>query len=541
MINVVFFPYRPQYWDDAFVEPLFDGKSWVPPCQHEFKCFRHDLDKVPEGEGAVVVYSARAFVDHKCTLVDLNKLIKDLPWVLIIVTGDEEGRFPHNEIVHDNKKVWSQMARVGRSGIDRYLPCGYPVKTVEFFNAQPFPGRRKNDWFFSGQITHARRQQCVAQLRSMTGGNCVETQGFAQGLSQEEYYRQMMDAKIAICPAGNLIPDSFRLAEAMEAGCSPIVDYRATDNVPGYWEQVFQNPPFCYIDDWRELPNVVRTELEQWNDKSARIGAWWAAYKRQMAINLRDDINALLEARLIHRTLHDKITVVISSSPIPSHPSTKILEKTIASIRHHLPTCEILLLLDGVRPEQESRRAAYEEYKRAVVWKCQHEWNNILPVVFDQFEHQAGMMMKVIDGTAAQIHTPLLFFVEHDMQILPRPISWEIIVEAIDTGQVNSVRLYQQEDIIPVHQYLMYGQHGNLIRTSQYSQHPHVASIQFYHKMLSHFRPGCRTMIEDFAYTFIAERPWDQWKLAIYAPSGGYKRIEWVDGRESDPKYDMIF
>src|SRR5271168_1164006 len=95
MINVVFFPYRPQYWDDAFVEPLFDGKSWVPPCQHEFKCFRYDLDKVPFGEGAVVIVSARAWVDHKCKMEDLNKLLDNLYWALVIVTGDEEGLFPH--------------------------------------------------------------------------------------------------------------------------------------------------------------------------------------------------------------------------------------------------------------------------------------------------------------------------------------------------------------------------------------------------------------------------------------------------------------
>jgi hypothetical protein len=217
------------------------------------------------------------------------------------------------------------------------------------------------------------------------------------------------------------------------------------------------------------------------------------------------------------------------------------LEKTIDSIRYHLPACEILILLDGVRSEQEHRRAAYEEYKRAVVWKCQHQWNNILPVVFDQFEHQAGMMVKVIDGQAAAIHTPLLFFVEHDMQILPREIDWEYIVRKIEAGAADSIRLYQQEEIIPVHQYLMCGKDDQLIRTSQYSQHPHVATVQFYHKMLKHFRQGSKTMIEDFAYTFIAERPWDQWKLAIYAPPGGYKRIEWVDGRDTDPKYDMIF
>ena len=194
MINVVFFPYRPQYWDDAFVEPLFDGKSWVPPCQHEFKCFRHDLDKVPEGEGAVVVYSARAFVDHKCTLADLNKLIKDFPWVLIIVTGDEEGLFPHNEIVHDNKKVWSQMARVGRSGINRYLPCGYPPGCLQFYkdnriSAPTMSG--KTIGFFLGRSLILVERVCET-TSDYDGGDLVETNGFAQGLTQQDYHANLV-------------------------------------------------------------------------------------------------------------------------------------------------------------------------------------------------------------------------------------------------------------------------------------------------------------------------------------------------------------
>ena len=541
MINVVWWPYKPQYWDDAFLLQLFDG-TLNPPCQHEFKCFRYDQDKVPFGEGAVVIVSARAWVDHKCKMEDLNKILDNLCWALVIVTGDEEGLFPHQQMINRNMIVWSQMARVGHKGINRFLPCGYPPGTRDYFSGLAKPKtKRKWDWFFSGQITHRRRELCVQQLRTMGGGDLTESQGFAQGLTQPEYYARLEDAKIAPCPAGNLIPDSFRMVEAMEAGCVPIVDYRATDNIPGYWSQIFHDAPFPFIDDWTQLPGVMKSELEQWSEKSSRVGAWWAAYKRQMAINLRDDINALRGASLRHDTLHDKITVVISSSPIPSHPSTAILEKTISSIRYHLPTCEILILLDGVRSEQEHRRAAYEEYKRTVVWKCQHQWRNILPVVFNQFEHQAGMMVKVMDGTAAAIHTPLLLFVEHDMQLLKLSIDWEHIVRKIEDGTVNSIRLYQQEKIIPVHEYLMCGAGKDLILTSQYSQHPHVASVQFYHKMLSNFRRGSETMIEDFAYTFIAERPWDQWKLAIYAPEGGYKRIEWVDGRESDPKYDMIF
>lgn len=78
------------------------------------------------------------------------------------------------------------------------------------------------------------------------------------------------------------------------------------------------------------------------------------------------------------------ITVVVVSSVLPSHPSTAVIDETIASIRHHLPDSEIILQLDGLRDEQLDRKADYDEYKTRVTWKCLHKWSNVLPVVFDK-------------------------------------------------------------------------------------------------------------------------------------------------------------
>lgn len=58
------------------------------------------------------------------------------------------------------------------------------------------------------------------------------------------------------------------------------------------------------------------------------------------------------------------ITAVITTSPIPSHPSTAIFDETYTSVRRHLPDVSILVLADGIRPEQRDEfHDDYEQYR----------------------------------------------------------------------------------------------------------------------------------------------------------------------------------
>lgn len=104
------------------------------------------------------------------------------------------------------------------------------------------------------------------------------------------------------------------------------------------------------------------------------------------------------------------ITAVIPVSPIPSHPDISILTTTVESVRHHLPDSEIILTFDGVREEQEHRRHTYEHAIRETLWQADHVWGNCYPIIFEQHQHQTGMLRAVID----RIRTPLLMYVEAD-------------------------------------------------------------------------------------------------------------------------------
>ena len=65
--------------------------------------------------------------------------------------------------------------------------------------------------------------------------------------------------------------------------------------------------------------------------------------------------------------MQDKITVILVTSVLPSHPDLKVVEETIGTIRHHLPKSEIILQIDGLRKEQERIDKLFEEAKKVIL------------------------------------------------------------------------------------------------------------------------------------------------------------------------------
>lgn len=243
--------------------------------------------------------------------------------------------------------------------------------------------------------------------------------------------------------------------------------------------------------------------------------------------------------------LSEAITVVIPTSPIPSCPSTTLIEQTIHSIRVHLPDCEILIQADGVRPEQEKFRERYRIYLERLESICSNPYNGITMLQFQEFHHQAAMMKRTLKQ--GDILTPLLFYVEHDLPLLPDPINFNGIAHLALSGALNQVRLHYWSQILDEHKYLMVDEKPlsmdgvPIIRTVQWSQHPHIARVDFYERLMESFSPECRTMIETKVYGMVQSARWDDYRCGIYAPEPNLRRIWHSHGREEEPKWEEKF
>jgi hypothetical protein len=237
----------------------------------------------------------------------------------------------------------------------------------------------------------------------------------------------------------------------------------------------------------------------------------------------------------------DKITVIIPTSVLPSHPSTRIIDETIRNVRLHLPDSEIILQMDGIRDEQKDREVDYSTYKNKIMWKCLHEWKNVLPVVFDELHHQTDMLKETID----LVRTPLILYVEGDAPLTPdRAIDWQKCIDFILDGHANTIRFHHENVIPKEHEGLMIGSiDDGFIKTVQWSQRPHLSSVLYYKEVvIPTLQP--KTFIEDTFHGVVANDwndhgkiGWNKHRLWIYHPNKGIQRSYTTDGREGGRKY----
>ena len=227
------------------------------------------------------------------------------------------------------------------------------------------------------------------------------------------------------------------------------------------------------------------------------------------------------------------ITIVIPTSVIPSHPDTSVIDETISTIRTHFPNNEIILQMDGLREERLSRKADYDEYKNRVLWKCMHEWKNVLPIIFDEHCHQTTMMKRTIDI----INTAAMLYVEGDAPITPDcEIDWQKCLDMLEYNKANTIRFHFEAFIPHEHSYLMFGLEDGFMRTTQWSQRPHLSTVKYYRDVVLPFSDE-KTFIEDRFHGKVQDDGWDDHKLWIYHPEGNIKRSYHLDGRRGTQKF----
>lgn len=544
------------YWDQGLLEGLFDHSIWRPAGYFDFE--HHEVnDHFDHGfDGGVVVIPGR---QNAAYVRLVNMFLKNLDWALVILTGDEEGDFPVEKLEVENRaiKIWLMTPQPGRDygNVSRFLGTGYPPGIQDALPDE-LPARSL-DYFFAGQVTHSRREDCVKYLSSVENcdgihGEVVSSGGFTLGLDQKEYWRKLASAKVAPAPGGPVSPDSFRAFEALEAGCVPLLDVAAgRGEFREFWDMVLPNSPIPQISGWVEAEKFVTAKVAEWPRSGNLVFSYWQRYKRDLAIDLHKTI-ADLSGWRGSETTADQVTVLVPTSAIKSHPSTAIIDETINSIRCQpgLEDCEIILMCDGVRDEQIGMEKRYGEYLQNLLWACSKRWFNVLPWVFDKHYHQGAMTRQVLQS----VHTPTILFVEQDTPLIGE-IEWDKLVNVVQTDEANIVRMHHEAHIHPEHEHLMLDVqpqdvHGvEMMRTVQWSQRPHIASTEFYRRIInSYFSIKSRTMIEDVMYGVLDTHwreegldGWEPFKLWIYTPSHGidFKRSTHTDGRAGEPKFSM--
>ena len=248
--------------------------------------------KLPKTERAVVVIPAR---HHAGLEPEVNKHLKKIDHVVLFLMGDEEAEYDVEQVDHPSIHIWIQNPHIGKHDDYNKIGTGFPVHYKKILDNMPTP-EKTLDIFYAGQMTHQRRVELNDALVMMPANNIkyISTRGFTQGIGHEEYAEQMTRAKIAPAPSGAVIPDSFRLFEALEAMAIPIADERtASGEIMYYWDWLFgMITPFPKIQDWTALQSYKIEIME--NDyvhTMHRITAWYIMWKRNCKNKILDQYN----------------------------------------------------------------------------------------------------------------------------------------------------------------------------------------------------------------------------------------------------------
>ncbi len=144
-------------------------------------------------------------------------------------------------------------------------------------------------WSFAGQVSKSTRKEMIAHMKTIKKHYFHKIKSFDDPKSLPHWkYREVMQNTMFIpCPRGFVNVDSFRVWEALECGCIPIVEKDPTD----YFTQGFGPNPFLSVTNWSEAPELIQHLLDHPKQLKAlqdNCYRWWMDYKKQMKQDIKE-------------------------------------------------------------------------------------------------------------------------------------------------------------------------------------------------------------------------------------------------------------
>ena len=89
------------------------------------------------------------------------------------------------------------------------------------------------------------------------------------------------------CPNGFFHPETYRLYEALQCGCIPVVE-----NTYKYYDRLFPTNPFIKVDKWSDARNIIKNfKQNEINNKQEECSIWWNSYKANLQEIIKNKIN----------------------------------------------------------------------------------------------------------------------------------------------------------------------------------------------------------------------------------------------------------
>ena len=249
----------------------------------DFKIIK-DISEIQSKDKLIVIDS---YIHKKIQFYSKIKLFCDQ--IFLFHLGDEIFHEPKaiREIYSNCQFVWRTFCSnlYFNANNVNCIPVGYK-SGISLTNISVTRNLR---WAFVGTPHKSSRHDLLFNLSEIKPNFIHETGKFGDknSLNSDQISEIFTKTDFIPCPNGFFHPETYRVYEALECGCIPIVE-----DSYNYYERLFPQNPFIKISKWSEAKTIIK----QWNKKNIEKKKnecikWWNDYKSLLQNSIKQKIN----------------------------------------------------------------------------------------------------------------------------------------------------------------------------------------------------------------------------------------------------------
>ena len=206
--------------------------------------------------------------------------------IFLFHLGDEGGSYDLSSVYENCDYIWRPFCsnKYFKNDKIQCIPIGY--KTGVFNKNKE---KRKYKWTFTGTPHKTSRHDLLFQFSDIEPFFCHKTEKFDEKIiSVEEMSEALSLTEFMPCPNGFVHPETYRLYEALECGCIPIVE-----DTYQYYDRLFPNNLFIKVNKWLDARPIIKGwNNDQIKKKRRECEIWWKNYKEKLQNFIMEKISS---------------------------------------------------------------------------------------------------------------------------------------------------------------------------------------------------------------------------------------------------------
>ena len=201
-----------------------------------------------------------------------------------------------DEFVQVGRDLYQHCELVIRNGSENFdmaddpkvvqIPLGYVSGFKNSSGVSPKSSGRKYSFAFLGTMKNERESEMLPAFADLPEPKIVrKTSSFTAAIKYFGPFTTAIYKDVVFIPnpRGNWNPECFRLYDALEWGCIPLIkEYSYSKYHEHYHDRLFGSHPIPTFRDWRESANFARELLSDpvaLDDLQEKISSWWRDHK----------------------------------------------------------------------------------------------------------------------------------------------------------------------------------------------------------------------------------------------------------------------